>query len=37
MEKLKKYINSKNEYNNNNNNNNNNNDYNISHNGDEIK
>ena len=36
MEKLKKYINSKNEYNNNNNNNNNN-DYNISYNGDEIK
>ena len=35
MEKLKKYINSKNEYNNNNNNNNN--DYNISYNGDEIK
>ena len=34
MEKLKKYINSKNEYNNNNNNNN---DYNISYNGDEIK
>ena len=35
MEKLKKYINSKNEYNNNNNNNNN--DYNISYNGDKIK
>ena len=35
MEKLKKYINAKNEYYNNNNNNNN--DYNISYNGDEIK
>ena len=35
MEKLKKYINAKNEYNNNNNNNDN--DYNISYNGDEIK
>ena len=34
MEKLKKYINSKNEYYNNNNNDN---DYNISYNGDEIK
>ena len=32
MEKLKKYINAKNEYNNNNDN-----DYNISYNGDEIK
>ena len=34
MEKLKKYINAKNEYYNNNNNDN---DYNISYNGDEIK